>query len=219
MYVVINDGLTGDMTGKSDVERLWDNQDDYNRLKSDDRDALKFNMFPQRVFRDANQETMDRVKIAPAQSSTRRQTPAVTIRSMRKFFEAQFSYNERIENALNRDKNDMYSLLSVPNVSLEQPQGLRGVRQGDESPVLGADDEVRGKVERGDAALRWMVQALVKMAGTYGTDSLPALDFTVSIDHRYPIADDEDAERTLDLQGGQPAGAQPEVLYAQVASQ
>lgn len=42
------------------MERLWDNQDDYNRLKSDDRDALKFNMFPQRVFRDANQETMDR---------------------------------------------------------------------------------------------------------------------------------------------------------------
>ena len=26
--------LTGDMTGKSDVERLWDNQDDYNRLKA-----------------------------------------------------------------------------------------------------------------------------------------------------------------------------------------
>lgn len=50
VYVIINDGLTGDMTGKSDVERLWDNQDDYNRLKSDDRDALKFNMFPQRVF-------------------------------------------------------------------------------------------------------------------------------------------------------------------------
>ena len=45
-----------------------------------------------------------------------------------------------------------------------------------------------------------MVQALVKMAGAYGTDSLPTLDFTVSIDHRYPIADDEDAERTLDLQ-------------------
>ena len=28
VYVIINDGLTGDMTGKSDVERLWDNQDD-----------------------------------------------------------------------------------------------------------------------------------------------------------------------------------------------
>ena len=41
VYVIINDGLTGDMTGKSDVERLWDNQDDYNRLKSDDRDASR----------------------------------------------------------------------------------------------------------------------------------------------------------------------------------
>lgn len=40
----------------------------------------------------------------------------------------------------------------------------------------------------------------MKMAGVYGTDNLPVLGFTVSIDHRYPIADDEDAERTLDLQ-------------------
>lgn len=38
---------------------------------------------------------------------------------MRKSLKRSF-YNERIENALNRDKNDMYSLLSVPNVSLER---------------------------------------------------------------------------------------------------
>lgn len=60
--------------------------------------------------------------------------------------------------------------------------------------------ETEEKWNEWDAALRWMVQALVKMAGAYGTDSLPTLDFTVSIDHRYPIADDEDAERALDLQ-------------------
>lgn len=67
---------------------------------------------------------------------------------MPKILEAQFSYNERIENALNRDKNDMYSLLSVPNVSLEQLKGFAASGQGNESLVLGADDEVRGKVER-----------------------------------------------------------------------
>ena len=126
------------MTGKSDVEHLWDNQDDYNRLKSDDRDALKFNMFPQRVFRDANQKTMDRGKIAPGAIIDAQTGPSSDHQVDAKILEAQFSYNERIENALNRDKNDMYSL--------------------------------------------------------------PVLDFTVSIDHRYPIADDEDSERTLDLQ-------------------
>lgn len=112
------------MTGKSDVERLWDNQDDYNRLKSDDRDALKFNMFPQRVFRDANQETMDRVKIVPGAIIDAQTDPSSDHQVDAKILEAQFSYNERIENALNRDKNDMYSLLSVPNVSLEQLKGF-----------------------------------------------------------------------------------------------
>lgn len=200
VYVIINDGLTGDMTGKSDVERLWDNQDDYNRLKSDDRDALKFNMFPQRVFRDANQETMDRVKIAPGATIDAQTDPSSDHQVDAKILEAQFSYNERIENALNRDKNDMYSLLSVPNVSLEQLKGFAASGKAMKALYWELTTRCEEKWNEWDAALRWMVQALVKMAGAYGTDSLPALDFTVSIDHRYPIADDEDAERTLDLQ-------------------
>ena len=200
VYVIINDGLTGDMTGKSDVERLWDNQDDYNRLKSDDRDALKFNMFPQRVFRDANQETMDRVKIAPGAIIDAQTDPSSDHQVDAKILEAQFSYNERIENALNRDKNDMYSLLSVPNVSLEQLKGFAASGKAMKALYWELTTRCEEKWNEWDAALRWMVQALVKMAGAYGTDSLPALDFTVSIDHRYPIADDEDAERTLDLQ-------------------
>ena len=192
--------MTGDMTGKSDVERLWDNQDDYNRLKSDDRDALKFNMFPQRVFRDANQETMDRVKIAPGAIIDAQTDPSSDHQVDAKILEAQFSYNERIENALNRDKNDMYSLLSVPNVSLEQLKGFAASGKAMKALYWELTTRCEEKWNEWDAALRWMVQALVKMAGAYGTDSLPALDFTVSIDHRYPIADDEDAERTLDLQ-------------------
>ena len=188
------------MTGKSDVERLWDNQDDYNRLKSDDRDALKFNMFPQRVFRDANQETMDRVKIAPGAIIDAQTDPSSDHQVDAKILEAQFSYNERIENALNRDKNDMYSLLSVPNVSLEQLKGFAASGKAMKALYWELTTRCEEKWNEWDAALRWMVQALVKMAGVYGTDSLPVLDFTVSIDHRYPIADDEDAERTLDLQ-------------------
>ena len=41
-YVVINDGLPGDLMGESDVAELMDLQNAYNRLISDDADALKF---------------------------------------------------------------------------------------------------------------------------------------------------------------------------------
>ena len=58
-YVVINDGLTGDMMGESDVAELIDLQNAYNRLNSDDADALKFNMFPQTVATDAKAESLE----------------------------------------------------------------------------------------------------------------------------------------------------------------
>ena len=157
-------------------------------------------MFPQRVFRDANQETMDRVKIAPGAIIDAQTDPSSDHQVDAKILEAQFSYNERIENALNRDKNDMYSLLSVPNVSLEQLKGFAASGKAMKALYWELTTRCEEKWNEWDAALRWMVQALVKMAGVYGAGSLPALDFTVSIDHRYPIADDEDAERTLDLQ-------------------
>lgn len=200
VYVIINDGLTGDMTGKSDVAVLWDNQDDYNRLRSDDRDALKFNMFPQRIFRDASQETMDRIKVAPGAIVDAQTDPTSEQQVSADILESKFSYNERLENALNRIKNDMYSLLSVPNVSLEQLKGFAASGKAMKALYWDLTTRCEEKWNEWDAALRWMVGALVRMAGAYGIAALPPLDFTVTIDHRYPIADDEDLERTLDLQ-------------------
>ncbi len=42
MVIITNGGLTGETEGVSDVAQLWDNQDAYNKLTSDDIDALKF---------------------------------------------------------------------------------------------------------------------------------------------------------------------------------
>ena len=85
-------------------------------------------------------------------------------------------------------------------MSLEQLKGFAASGKAMKALYWELTTRCEEKWNEWDAALRWMVQALVKMAGVYGAGSLPALDFTVSIDHRYPIADDEDAERTLDLQ-------------------
>ena len=43
-YVILNDGLSGDMQGESDVSELLDNANTYNRLSSEDIDALKKGM-------------------------------------------------------------------------------------------------------------------------------------------------------------------------------
>ena len=158
VYVIINDGLTGDMTGESDVRELLSNQDSYNRLRSDDIDALRFNMFPMRIFKDASQETMDAVKIAPGAVVDAQTDPASANQVDARILETQFGYDARIEHTLDRTKSDMY-----------------------------------------DATLIWMVDALLRMAKAYGAVTLPEVKYTVSIDHRYPIPDDEETERQNDM--------------------
>ena len=52
--VIFNDVLTGDIRGASDVKDLMDMATDYNKTVSDYRDALRFKMFEQPVFIDAD---------------------------------------------------------------------------------------------------------------------------------------------------------------------
>lgn len=199
VYVIINDGLTGDMTGESDVRELLCNQDSYNRLRSDDMDALRFNMFPMRVFRDASQETMDKVKIAPGALVDAQTDPASVGQVDCKILETQFGYDARIEHTLDRTKSDMYEALSVPNVSPDQLKNF--VTSGKTMKALywGLTCRCEEKWNAWDAALTFMVDALLQMARAYGAAELPEVSYTVSIDHRYPIPDDEETERVSDM--------------------
>lgn len=199
VYIIINDGLTGDMSGESDVRELLSNQDSYNRLRSDDMDALRFNMFPMRLFRDASQKTMDEIKIAPGAVVDAQTDPASMQQVDAKILETQFSYDARIEHTLDRTKGDMYEALSVPNVSPDQLKSF--VTSGKTMKALywGLTCRCEEKWNAWDAALIFMVDALLKMAKVYGAAALPDVAFTVSIDHRYPIPDDEETERENDM--------------------
>ena len=63
--VIFNDGLTGDIRGHSDIKDLMDMAMDYNKTQSDYRDALKFKMFEQDVFTNADPNSINNIKIAP----------------------------------------------------------------------------------------------------------------------------------------------------------
>lgn len=200
VFVIVNDGLTGDMTGTSDVETLFDDQDAYNRLKSDNIDALRFNMFPMRVIKDADQKTVDNIKIAPGALIDMQTDPASVKQAAAEILEAKFGYNDCLENALNRHKNDMFSLLSVPNVSLEQLKGFATSGKAMRALYWDLESRCEEKWNVWDAALIWMTDALIRMAKIYGTDKLPEIEYKVAIEHRYPITGDEDAERQVDMQ-------------------
>ena len=205
VVIIQNGGLTGETDGVSDVARLWGNQDSYNRLTSDDIDALKFQMFGQDVITDASEKTFHNIKIAPgamidlesdmAQASQGRQASINRL-------ESNFSYKDKFEDTVNRIKNDMYDTLEVPNVSLEQ---LKGLMQSGKSMralywgLMAACDE--DWTEWGPA-LKQMAGYIFRMVDTYNlyeARPIARYETTMDIEKTYPIQEDEDEQKQVDM--------------------
>lgn len=215
-YVIINDGLTGDPMGESDVRELAGNQRIYNYLKSDDIDALKFNMFPQKVFTDASQASMDSIVIAPGAMIDLQTDPARAGQGHAdaKVLEPTFSYDGRYEHSIDRIVGDMYDLISVPNVGTEELKGFAASGKAMRAVYWDLICRCEEKWAEWDDALKWMVRRLIEMAGIYGVAQLPQIDYAVHVEHLYPIPDDEEDERMRDLQEVS-AGARSRLSYIQ----
>ena len=203
-YVVINDGLTGDMMGESDVEELIDLQNAYNHLNSDDADALKFNMFPQTVATDVKAESLEAMRISPG-ALVDLQTDPVMMGDGRSGqakldkLESSFSYSERFEAAINRTKNDMFDLLSVPNVSLEQLKGLMQSGKSMKALYWELIARCEDKWASWEPALEWLGMTVLKVAAAYQGLTFPD-DTAVHIEHIYPILEDDFDEMANDQQ-------------------
>lgn len=206
VVIIQNGGLIGETEGVSDVGRLWDNQDNYNKLTSDDIDALRFQMFGQDVITDADESSLENIKISPGamidlqtdmtQSNQNRQARIERL-------ESGFSYKDKFEDTVDRLKNDMYDTLDVPNVSLEQ---LKGVMQSGKSMkalywgLMAACDE--DWTEWGPA-LTQMVGYIFKMVDVYnlyGARAIAKYETTVNIERYYPIQEDEDSQKRVDME-------------------
>jgi hypothetical protein len=200
--VIINDGLTGDMLGESDVAEIMENQMVYNRLKSDDLDALKFNMFPQRVAIDADGGSLENMKIAPGALVDLITEPARSddgVQAKLSLLEANFSYDSRFEHTLNRVKEDMHELLGVPNLSLEQLQGLAQSGKSMRALYWELIERSEERWAVWEPALKWMCRTIVEMNRIYSGIDSPTKPFAVHVEHLYPILEDEENERELDL--------------------
>jgi hypothetical protein len=200
-YVIVNDGLTGDPMGESDVRELADSQRAYNRLRSDDIDALKFNMFPQKVFVDASQASVESVVIAPGAMIDLATDPsrAGLGAASASVLESRFGYDARYEHAIERIRSDMHGLISVPDASIEQLKGFAASGKAMRAAYWGLICRCEEKWAEWDGALKWMVRSLIEMARIYTDARLPAIDYAVRVEHLYPIPDDEQSERASDL--------------------
>lgn len=200
-YVIINDGLSGDPFGESDVKELLDNQIQYNRLSSEDVDTLRKGMDRIIYGVDIDPEASENFKLKPGAywdvptdpTAEGKQATLGTIPT-------DFNYGDKIENSLKRIKSDMYEMLNIPMLSNDELKGMMTSGKTMKALYWQLITRCEEKMMAWRPALEWLIRAILEITEVYQIEKLPQLDYTVTVENNYPLQEDEDEEKTLDLQ-------------------
>lgn len=200
-YVIINDGLSGDPFGESDVKELLDNQIQYNRLSSEDVDTLRKGMDRIIYGVDIDPEASEKFQLKPGAfwdvptdpTAEGKQATLDTIPT-------DFNYGDKIENSLKRIKSDMYEMLNIPMLSNDELKGMMTSGKTMKALYWQLITRCEEKMMAWRPALEWLIRAILEITEVYQIEKLPQLDYTVTVENNYPLQEDEDEEKTLDLQ-------------------
>jgi len=207
-WVILNDGLTGDMIGVSEIDLLKDYESWYSRLAAADLDAERKGMNPIRYTVDASPESTKNLSISAgafwdlASDQNQAQDRAAQVGVL----DSPMTYATALSTTLDRIKNAAYEQCAVPNVS---PEALRGiVSSGKTLKAIYWDLIVRcdEKMIAWRPALQFMVKCIIegvrmypKVAPMYMEGTLPEEEYTVRVDNQYSLPEDEADEKQTDL--------------------
>lgn len=201
-YVILNDGLSGDLQGESDVEEILENGIEYNKLTSEDLDALKKGMNRIIYGTDVDPAASKHFKLKPGAywdvstdiASDGKQAQIGTI-------DTDFNYDTRMENTLNRIKSDMHEVLNIPMINNSDLQGMMTSGKSMKALYWQLITRCEEKMMSWRPALEWMIRAILEMNEVYVINTLPKLEnFDVVVENQYPLQENEDEEMVLDLQ-------------------
>lgn len=201
-YVILNDGLSGDLQGESDVSEILENGIAYNKLASEDLDALKKGMNRIIYGTDVDSKASEKFKLKPGAywdvvtdiASDGKQAQIGTI-------DTDFNYDARMENTLNRIKADMHEVLNIPMINNSDLQGMMTSGKSMKALYWQLITRCEEKMMSWRPALEWMIRAILEMNEVYAINTLPKLEnFDVVVENQYPLQENEDEEMTLDLQ-------------------
>lgn len=208
--VIINDGLTGDLDGISEIEELSDSESWYSRINNGDIDSERSGMNPIRYAIDINPNTTKDLSIAPGafwDLSSDPNSPDGSTGSVG-MMETSLGYSSAVDSTLKRIRASMYESIDMPDISAESMQGV--VTSGKTLKAIYWSLIVRceEKMLAWRPAIEQIVRILISGGKLYPKAAevyldgftLPDDEYEVTIDNQYPIPDDEADEKIIDLQ-------------------
>lgn len=207
-WVIVNDGLTGDLIGTSEIAQLKDYEKWYSKLAAADMDAERGGMNPIRYTIDASPESTKGLSISAGAfwDLTSDQNRSIDGEAQVGVLDSPMTYSTALGTTLDRIKNTMYEECAVPNVS---PEAMRGVvSSGKTLKAIYWDLIVRcdEKMLSWRPALVFMCKCIIEgvrlypKAGLFYIDEpLPDEPYSIRVDNQYPLPEDEQEEKATDL--------------------
>lgn len=205
--VFINDGLTGEEKGESEIESLKHYEQWYSKLANADIDSERKSMNPTKFLVDMAANSTKGLSTAAgalwdlgSDQNLDKPAPQVGI------LEPQMNYSSALDTSLNRIQSMGYSQLDIPNVSNEALQGVITSGKALKAIYWPLIVRCKEKMKMWGPQLTSLVDTIIKGAmlypncvGRYTNSPIVPVDYEIEVVQNIPLPEDEAEEKTLDL--------------------
>ena len=205
--IFINDGLTGEDDGESEVELLQDYEAWYSKLSNADIDAERKSMNPTKYVVDMDANSTKKLSTAAgalwdlgSDQNLDKPAPAVGI------LEPDMNYSEALKTSLDRIKTVGYEQIDMPNVTLESMQGAITSGKSLKAIYWPLIVRCKEKMKMWGPQLRQLVHIIIQGAMVYPNcikqytnDTITAVDYEITVEQNTPLPEDELEEKNMDL--------------------
>lgn len=207
--VVLNDGLTGDIHGESELGLLIEDEGYFSKLANADMDALRKSMNPVRYTVDATQKSTKHLPISPGSYWDIQSDDEKTEEKVAKvgILEPQMNYSGPLKTTLERIENDMYNAVDVPNITSEQLAGVITSGKTIQALYWGLTVRCDEKMLAWGSSLRFVAETIIEGGRLYPNciskyteaKSIPEIEIDILVENNYPIPQDVQEEKATDL--------------------
>lgn len=205
--IFLNDGLTGDNDGESEIELLQDYEQYYSKLANGDIDAERKTMNPTRYAIDMDQRSTKGLSSSAGafwdlQSDQNLDHPAPKVGML----ESAMNYSEALKTSLDRIKTVGYEQVDMPNITLETMTGAITSGKALKAIYWPLIVRCKEKMKMWGPKLRQLTEIVFEGALAYPNTITKYVDtplvpvaHEIHVEQNTPLPEDELEERNMDL--------------------
>ena len=205
--VLLNDGLTGDIDGESEIELLKDYESWYSKLVNSDIDAERKSMNPVTYTVDMDVSSTKGLSRSAgsfwdlmSDQVNNNASPQVGM------LESSMNFSDSLATTLKRLQNFAYDQLDVPNINLETMVGTITSGKALKAIYWPLIIRCKEKMKVWGPKLRTIVEIIIEGSMAYPNcieqyvnEPLMPVDYTVTIEQNIPIEEDASEAKLVDL--------------------